>query len=422
MGNASVWRRLDGWLILFYAFFICWGWANLYSTALGERHAPLFDLSENYAKQLLWMGLSALLILVITLLKYIEYYQFAGVVYLISIALLAGLFPFGRHIHGAVSWYALGPLRFQPAELAKLATALLLARYLSDPSVEISRPKALIRALLIIGVPTALIAAQPDLGTALVFSIFLLVLYRESMPGYYLFIGFGAALIFVMAQAFGATPVLVGLISLASIWAYQRRRQKKNLWRVIPFLVFAIGFLYSTDFIFNRVLSDRHRNRINILIGKVEHTEAFRRGIGYNLNQSLLTIGSGGLMGKGFLKGTLTQGNFVPEQSTDYIFCTIGEEWGFVGSAGLVILFSLFIARIFYKAERQNTRFSRVYGYAVGCFFMIHLLVNAGMALGIMPTIGIPLPFFSYGGSALWGFTAMLFIFIKLDATRGEFF
>ena len=417
MGNTSIWRRVDGWLILFYVFFVFWGWANLYST----NHTAFFDISERYGKQLLFMGLSAFLIVAIMLFKYIEYYRFAGVLYLISIALLAGLFPFGKHINGAASWYVLGTLHFQPAEFAKVATALVLARYLSNPLVEISQSKTLLKALLITGVPAALIAAQPDLGTALVFSVFPLVLYREGMPGYYLFIGFSAALIFIMAQAFGITPVLIGLVSLTSVFVYRRRKSKKALKRVILFLVFSVGFLYSTDFIFNAVLSDRHRDRINILIGKVAHTESFRRGIGYNLNQSLLTIGSGGLMGKGFLKGTLTKGNFVPAQSTDYIFCTIGEEWGFVGSAGLVILFALFIARIFYKAERQNIRFSRMYGYAVGCFFMVHLLINVGMTLGVVPTIGIPLPFFSYGGSSLWGFTAMLFIFIKLDAAGGRF-
>lgn len=416
--DRTGWKRLDWWLILCYAIFICWGWANIFSTVSNGQHAGFLDISQKYVRQLLWIAVGLLLIIVITRLKYLEYYRFAGIAYLVSLLSLAGLFLLGKSINGAHSWYVLGSFSLQPSEFAKIATALTLARYLSDPLVEVRRSKNLLWALAIVAIPSLLIIAQPDPGTALVFSAFLLVLYREGMPGYYLFTGFSAVLIFISAQALGTTPVLITMILLSSAFMYWQRKRGKVLLKMLFLLLLATGFLYSSNFIFNKILSAHHRNRIDILIGKVPDDAAFRHGIGYNLNQSLLTIGSGGLTGKGFLKGTLTKGNFVPEQSTDYIFCTIGEEWGFVGSAGLVLLFSLFIARIFYKAERQKNQFSRVYGYSVGCIFMIHLLVNVGMTLGIMPTIGIPLPFFSCGGSSLWSFSIMLFIFIKLDADR----
>ena len=421
MGKPT-WKRWDWVLILFYVLFVSWGWANLFSTISSGSHSAPFDMTEKYGRQLIWIGISALLIIATLLLKYLEYYRFAGIAYLVSLLSLVGLFPLGKSINGAHSWYVLEPMSLQPAEFAKIATALVLARYLSDPLVEVKRFKNLMQAFLILVIPIGLILAQPDAGTALVFCAFFPVLYREGMSGYYLLIGFSALVIFIAAQALGTTPVLLAIVLPASALLYWKRKDEKALLRTALTLALAIGFLYSTDFIFNRVLSDHHRDRIDILIGRVENSKAFRHGIGYNLHQSLVTIGSGGFTGKGFLKGTLTKGNFVPEQSTDYIFCTIGEEWGFIGSAGLVLLFSLFIARIFYKAERQKSRFSRVYGYSVGCIFMIHLLVNVGMTLGIVPTIGIPLPFFSYGGSSLWGFTLLLFTFIKLDAAGERHF
>ena len=330
-----------------------------------------------------------------------------------------GLFAFGKTINGATSWYSLGNFSLQPSEFVKFATALALARLVSDRQYDLKLVKNQVKAIVLIFLPAALITLQPDPGSALVYISFFFVLYREGLPLHFITIGAIAILLFLLTLAFGFQSVLlVCYVFLVLFILYVLLYKKKSLkfhWAKIFGLFAIVGlFLFSVDYVFNSVFEQRHRDRFNILLGKNNDT----KGVGYNTNQSVLTVKSGGFSGKGFLQGDRTRGDFVPEQHTDYIFSALGEEWGFLGSSLLVLLFTAFVLRILYLAERQKTTFSRVYGYGIAAVFFFHYTINIGMVIGLFPTIGIPLPFFSYGGSALWGFTVLLFLFIKLDASR----
>ena len=336
--------------------------------------------------------------------------------------LLLGLFVFGKTIAGATSWYNLGFFNFQPSELAKVATALALAKYLSDIQTDIKNRKDQYYSFLIILIPAFLIIPQPDPGSALVFFSLIFVLFREGLPLFYLGLAILAVVIFITTLMFGTIWVGIALALIIALFLLLKRASfKVPILPLITVFVVAIAFSLSVNFVFNNVFEQRHRDRFSLwlrLEKDPNKLEEIRKTIGYNTYQSEKAIESGGFFGKGFLEGTRTKGDFVPEQHTDYIFSTVGEEWGFLGTTIVVILFTLLLLRLVYLAERQKNSFSRMYGYGVISILLIHYFINIGMVIGVLPTIGIPLPFFSYGGSGLLGFTILLFIFLKLDANR----
>lgn len=401
--------------ILLYLLLVAFGWVNIYSASLNDSAQGFFDLSQTYGRQGLFIGLSIVLIIFILSVEAKFYERFSSVIYLASLLSLLGLFVFGKTISGATSWYAFGGFSIQPSEFAKAATALALAKYLSDIQTNIKSFKHQLGAFLIIILPALIIVPQPDPGSALVYAAFFFPLYREGLSGGYLLVGLSFISLFVFTLLFGAIWVSVGVVFLALlILFFNRKKKKKHIGRYIAISAVSMLFAFSVNYIFHNVFEQRHRDRFNIVLGK----EVDSKGIGYNTNQSEIAIGSGGWTGKGWTQGTQTKGNFVPEQHTDYIFSTVGEEWGFAGTATVVLLFIALLMRLIFLAERQKSKFSRVYGYSVVGILFIHFLVNIGMVIGIFPTVGIPLPFFSYGGSGLWGFTILLFIFIKLDSNR----
>ncbi|WGK65357.1 rod shape-determining protein RodA [Croceiramulus getboli] len=407
--------NFDWLLIVLYFMLVAMGWINIYSASMDvEANADFFSWSNLYAKQLIYFLLSLVLIVIILFLDSKFFERFSSIIYVVSLLSLLGLFVFGKNINGATSWYAFGGVSLQPSEFAKAATALALAKYLSDLQTNIKSFKDQLRAFLIIALPALIIIPQPDPGSALVYAAFFFPLYREGLAGVYLFVGVGAAVLFVLTLIFGPLAIAAGvaLLSLLLFVKNRKRRPSKLAHLAIP-MVCAL-FAFSVNFVFENVFEQRHRDRFNIVLGK----EVDTKSIGYNTYQSEIAIGNGGWTGKGFLNGTQTKGNFVPEQPTDYIFSTVGEEWGFLGSALVIVLFVILLLRIIQLAEKQKKTFNRVYGYSVAGILFIHFLINVGMVTGIFPTIGIPLPFFSYGGSSLWGFTVLLFIFIKLDGNR----
>lgn len=387
---------------------------NIYSADINPTSDYIFDFNENYGKQLIFIAFTIALIIVILTIDAKFYERFSSVIFGSSLVLLAGLFIFGKTIAGQRCWYAIGGFTLQPSEFAKAATALALAKYLSDPQVNLKNFNHQLLGLLIMGLPILLILPQPDPGSALIFVMFILVLNREGLPSWYLWTGAFAIILFIMALLL--KPQYVILISFCGVVIHYLKSRKIHRNIIASTIVFAlmVGFSLSVDYVFENVFKQHHRDRFNILLGK----EVDMAGVGYNTNQSEIAIGSGGWLGKGYLEGTQTKGNFVPEQHTDYIFTTVGEEWGFVGSTVMVLLFVSLMLRILYLAENQKTKFSRVYGYGVASVLFTHFFVNISMVVGIFPTIGVPLPFLSYGGSSLWGFTILLFIFLKLDANK----
>jgi len=400
--------------IMIYLILVGFGWINIYSASLGDNPSSIFDFSEIYGKQAVWILLSFAMIVVLLSIEAQFYMRFSSVIYIISLISILGLFAFGKTINGATSWYVIGGISVQPAEFAKVATALALAKYLGDIQTNMKDFSNQVKAFFIIALPALIILPQPDAGSAMVYSAFLFPLYREGLSGIYLAIGFAAIAIFVFTLLFGPLYVAIaaGVVTLL-IW-FQKSRNRPHFLFLFIGICTAIGYSYSVDYIFNNVFEQRHRDRFNIVLGQ----EVDPRGIGYNTNQSEIAIGSGGWLGKGWTEGTQTKGQFVPEQHTDYIFSTVGEEWGFLGTSLVVLLFVLLMLRLLFLAERQKSMFHRVYGYSVVGIIFLHFLVNIAMVIGIFPTVGIPLPFFSYGGSGLWSFTILLFIFIKLDSQR----
>jgi len=383
------------------------GWLNIYSSSLSS-------IEDTYEKQLVFIVLAIPLIFIILSIDGKFYEKYASIIFGISLLSLVGLFAFGKVIAGQRCWYSFGGFTLQPSEFAKTATSLALAKYLSDTQINLKDVNRQIQALAIIFLPVMLILPQPDPGSALIYSIFIIVLYREGLPSWYLLTGFSAILLFVMTLVLQTQYVILIAFLVILFIHLKSRLSERNL--VLSSMLFTLisGFVLSVNYIFEHVFKQHHRDRFNILLGKSIDV----KGIGYNINQSKIAIGSGGWFGKGFLEGTQTKGGFVPEQHTDYIFTTVGEEWGFIGSLVVVALFVGLFLRIIYLAERQKTKFSRVYGYCVAGILFIHFFVNISMVLGIFPTVGVPLPFFSYGGSGLWGFTILLFIFIKMDANK----
>lgn len=400
--------------ILLYLLLVIFGWINIYSASLGDNPSSFFDFSEVYGKQAVWILLSFFLIVVTLAIDSKFYQRFSSVIYIISLLSLAGLFVFGRTIAGQTAWYVIGGISIQPAEFVKVATALAVAKYASGIQTNFKLIKHQLTAFVIIALPIFLIFLQPDPGSALVYFAFVFPLYREGLHIAYILLGFFAALLFVTTLLFGSLVNIIGILVLALLLFLYNRRRRPSFIKYIFFTVMAIGFSLSVTYVFENVMKQHHRDRFNIVLGQ----EVDRKGIGYNTNQSEIAIGSGGWLGKGWTEGTQTKGQFVPEQHTDYIFSTVGEEWGFFGTSVVIILFILLLLRLLFLSERQKSVFNRVYGYSITGIIFFHFLVNIGMVIGIFPTVGIPLPFFSYGGSGLWGFTLLLFIFIKLDAER----
>ncbi|MGB0777142.1 MAG: rod shape-determining protein RodA [Flavobacteriaceae bacterium] len=418
--ESNIIFKLDWILILLFLALIGFGWLNIFAASIDNvEDFEVFDLSTQYGKQLVWIGMSFVIIFIILLLdsKLIE--RFSGIIYVTSMLSLAGLFLFGKNINGATSWYGFGSFTLQPSEFAKMATCLALARLLSDRQFDLKYLSNQTKALTLLLIPAFLITIQPDPGSAIVYISLFYVLYREGLPGSYLGVGLLAITLFILTLIFGFRPVVLGTFAtitliLIYIQLFTKYSLKFQIPKVISVYLICALWIGSVSYVFNNVFEQRHRDRFSLLLGQKSDTQ----GIGYNTNQSILTISSGGFGGKGFLNGDRTQGNFVPEQSTDYIFSTIGEEWGFVGSTLVVLLWIIFILRIIYAAEKQRNNFTRIYGYGIASIFFFHFFINIGMVIGLLPTIGIPLPFFSYGGSGLWGFTLLLFIFIKLDAAK----
>lgn len=406
MKNQSLTNNIDWISIILYCLLVIIGWLNIYSSSLSSMEGT----SE---KQLLFIVLTIPLILVLLYVDGKVYEKYASVFYIIGLLSLAGLFVFGKTIKGQANWYSFGSFGLQPSEFVKTSTALALAKYLSDVQINLKDINRQLQVLGILGLPILLIVPH-DPGSALIYCFLIVVLYREGLPAWYIWTGFISIILFVMTLVL--EPEYVILLSLATIILvyFKSRLGDRNI--VLSSIIFVLtsAFVLSVSYVFNNVFKQHHRDRFNILLGKTVDM----KGIGYNTNQSEIAVGSGGWFGKGFLEGTQTKGGFVPEQHTDYIFTTVGEEWGFVGSLFVILMFVCLLLRIVYLAERQKTKFSRVYGYCVASILFIHFFVNIAMVLGIFPTIGVPLPFFSYGGSGLWGFTILLFVFIKMDANK----
>ena len=408
--------KVDGITVLLYAALVLFGWLNIYAAVFNEEFGNIWDTSQEYGKQLLFIGAGLALILVV-LLSDARLYELLSIpIYIVTLALLALVLVAGKEVGGNKSWLVLGGFTLQPSELAKFGTAMVLSRYLAFKNVDVAQWRYRWMPLLLLALPIVLILAQPDTGSALVFFAFALVLYRAGLPLYYLLLGLWAIVLVVVTLLFDAFYVSIGLTVLAISVLLVLRRQRKIALPVIVGLGLSLALTLGTDFFFNQILQPHQQMRVNLLLGKVEDN----RAAGYQTAQSLIAIGSGGFSGKGFLQGTQTKFNFVPAQSTDYIFCTVGEEWGFLGSVAVLLAFLGLLYRLVFLAERQKSPFARYYGYSVVSILFFHLVVNIGMTLGIMPVIGIPLPFFSYGGSSLWAFTLLLFVFIKLDAQRWQ--
>ena len=416
MKNQSVSSNLDWISVIIYILLVVLGWLNIYSSSLSttSEDATLFDISQIYGKQLMFIIFTIPLIFLVLAVDGKFYEKYSSIIFTIALLLLAGLFLFGKTIAGQRCWYAIGTFTIQPSEFAKAATALALAKYLSDVQVNLKDINRQIEVLIIIALPVLLILPQPDPGSALIYTIFIIVLYREGLPSWYIWVGFISIFLFVLTLTIEPEYVILLCFSIIAFIYVKSRKINRNIIASALILILATGFILSVNYVFENVFKQHHRDRFNILLGK----EVDLKGIGYNTNQSEIAIGSGGWFGKGFLEGTQTKGGFVPEQHTDYIFTTVGEEWGFLGSLFIIGLFLCLIMRIIYLAERQKTKFSRVYGYCVAAVLFIHFFVNIAMVAGIFPTIGVPLPFFSYGGSGLWGFTILLFIFLKMDANK----
>ncbi|MFD0798790.1 rod shape-determining protein RodA [Maribacter chungangensis] len=422
MSGRSILKRIDWISVLIYLALVLIGWSNIYSSTFTESQTSLFDFGTLHGKQFVFIIVSLVAIVLVMALEVNFYERFSSIFYLLSILSLLGLFVFGKTIAGATSWYNLGFMNFQPSELAKIATALALAKYLSDIQTDIKRRKDQLYAILIILIPALLIIPQPDPGSALVFFALIFVVFREGLPLFYLGIGFAMILIFVTTLMFGTIWITIAL-ALLIILVYTLKRKNFKI-PVIPLSLISLAvilFSLSVNFVFNNVFEQRHRDRFSLwlrLEKDPNKLEEIRKTIGYNTYQSEKAIESGGFFGKGFLEGTRTKGDFVPEQHTDYIFSTVGEEWGFIGTGTVIILFSVLFLRLISLAERQKNAFARMYGYGVISVLFVHYFINIGMVIGVLPTIGIPLPFFSYGGSGLLFFTVLLFIFLKMDTNR----
>jgi rod shape determining protein RodA len=416
----NIFAGIDWILVFIYIILVGFGWLNIFAASKTDEDIELLSFSTKYGKQLIFISLTIPLIIIILFFNSKFYEKFASILYIISLLSLFGLFLFGKEINGATSWYNFGVLSLQPSEFAKAFTALAVAKLLSDRQYNLKLVKNQIKAFIIVFFPAFLITLQPDAGSAIIYLSFFFVLNREGLTRNYILLGVTIISLFILTIFFGASKMFISLLILISlIVAYLIYKGGKRFfrfnWHKVLALYFVVAFIIlGTGYTYNNIFKQHHRDRFEVLLGlKIDN-----KNIGYNSYQSELTISSGGLSGKGFLKGDITKGNFVPEQHTDYIFSTVGEEWGFIGSSFVIILFMLMMFRIIYLSETHSNKFGRIYGYGLASILFFHVIINIGMVIGLLPTVGVPLPFFSYGGSSLWGFTILLFIFIKLDAHK----
>ena len=412
--RQQIFDNIDWTLILLYLALVLMGWVNIYAAVYNEDHSSIFDLSQRYGKQMMWIVSSLFIGLVIVLTDARFFSTFAYLIYGLTMLLLIAVLFFGTTIAASKSWFQIGGFAIQPAEFAKFATNLALARFFSGQHVNIKDFKTRVVPLILMGFPALLILLQNDTGSALVYSSFILVLYRMGLSGNFLLAGVFVVILVISTLMVGQLYVVGFVVIMALVLLFFIKRNRANILNLAGLVLLAAGFIFSVDYAFDNFLGAHQKARIDVLLGKTLDL----KGVGYNVNQSKIAIGSGGFFGKGFLKGTQTKYNFVPEQTTDFIFCTVGEEWGFVGSTFVVVLFIILLVRIIQVAERQRSTFSMIYGYGVASILFFHFAINVGMTIGLVPVIGIPLPFFSYGGSSLWAFTILLFIFIRLDTKR----
>lgn len=416
----NIFAGIDWILVFIYIALVGFGWVNIFAASKTDEDIELIGFATKYGKQLIFIVLTIPLIILILFFNSKFYEKYASIFYIISIFSLILLFPFGKEINGAKSWFNFGVLGLQPSEFMKAFTALAVAKLLSDRQYNFKLIKNQIKAFIIIFFPAFLITLQPDAGSALIYLSFFFVLHREGLTLNYILLGVTFITLFILTIFFGASKMFISLFIIITIivtyiiYRGGKRFLRFNWHKVLAIYAIIALFIFGTGYAYNNVFKQHHRDRFEVLLGlKVDN-----RNIGYNSYQSELTISSGGFSGKGFLNGNLTQGDFVPEQHTDYIFSTVGEEWGFLGSSFVIILFMLLMYRIIYLAESHTNKFGRIYGYSLASILFFHVIVNIGMVIGLLPTVGIPLPFFSYGGSSLWGFTILLFIFIRLDAHK----
>lgn len=402
--------------ILSYCLLVTFGIINIYSSNFNESFTSIFDSSTIVGKQIIFLIASSVTFIIIIFTKTNFFDRIALLLYFASILLLLSLFLFGVERGGAKSWYLIGPISFQPTELAKLSTALFLAKFLSIIQTDLNKTRDIFIVSIIILIPIILITLQPDPGSALVFLAFMFPILREGLDLRFFYFGLIIVSTLILTLILGITKSVITLsILFLILYIYNRRKKFKiSILKYLLSLIILIGISFSTNYLFENILEQRHRDRINLVIGK----EVDDRGIGYNTNQSKIAISNGGLFGAGFLQGTQTKGNFVPRQHTDYIFSTIGEEWGFMGSVITILLFMLLITRISLRAERQVNHFKRIYCYCFASLLFFHFFINIGMSIGLIPSIGIPLPFISYGGSSLLIFSVMFFIYLNFDSSR----
>ena len=423
MRRTSIFKQLDWVIILLFIALCLIGWASIYSAVYQEEHTSIFDRTQEYGKQIIWILTSLFLGTIVLFTSEKIFTRFSWLIYGGSMLSLILVVIIGKEIGGAKSWFSLGSFSLQPSEFAKFSTLLLLSSFLSIPLIDLRKIKNQLIAAGILGLPILLIMLQPDAGSALVYCSLIFALYREGLPEWYMWVILACIVLFILALLLPITWLIFGILFIAVIYIsfiYIFTGKQKTIIKQMPYVIVAavssVLYSISVEYIYTNILKKHHQNRIDLILGKIEDSS----GIGYNLAQSKIAIGSGGFSGKGYLDGTQTKFNFVPEQSTDFIFCTIGEEWGAIGSLVVIGLFVTLICRIILKAEKQRSTFSRVYGYGVACILFIHVFINIGMTIGLLPVIGIPLPFLSYGGSSLWGFSILLFTFIRLDAQRKE--
>lgn len=412
--------KFDWITIILFLLLVGFGWLNILSASHVGESLDYFNFSQPYGKQLVFILFTLGLIVLVLSIEAKFYERFSSIIYILSMLSLMGLFLFGKNVNGATSWYAFGGMTLQPSEFAKAATALAVAKYISDLNTDIKRLKDQIRTFIIITVPAMLVLLQNDTGSTVVYAAFFFVLYREGLPKIYLISGVLILVLSVMSLKFGV--LITALLAAVVLTVLTLLSNKKlSVLKSILLLLLCVGLSFAIKYVYQDILKPHQQDRISLwlrLEQDPEKLEQMKKTFAYNLNESEKAIRSGGVTGKGFLEGTRTTGKFVPEQHTDYIFSTVGEEWGFLGSTLVVIIFVLLILRILHLAELQKSQFSRVYGYSVAAIIFMHFLINIGMVMGLIPTIGIPLPLFSYGGSGLWAFTILIFIFIKLDSNR----
>ena len=407
--------NVDWVIVIIYLALCTIGWFNIHAAVFDERHPGLLDFETNYGKQFLFILIAMAIAIVILLLESRFITALSPAFYGITVLLLMLVLVVGRNVGGNQAWISLGGgFRLQPSEFAKFTTCLLLARYLSGPNIRVTEFRSFLIAGAIIGLPMFLIMLQPDMGSTLVFMSFIFVLYREGLSPYFLIIGALFIALFVTAILFNPLHVIAAIVAVAILIISFLRRNKRLVYMMFAGLAMCVVFVLSVKFIYNNVLQPHQKVRIDIVLG----IKSDLRGKGYNVNQSKIAIGSGKLWGKGYMHGTQTKYSFVPEQSTDFIFCTVGEEWGFAGSVVVIGLYLFLVLRVIRVAERQRSPFSRIYGYGVASILFFHVMINIGMTIGLVPVIGIPLTFISYGGSSLLSFTVLLFVLVKLDSNR----